>query len=381
MHRALFSRQDPAANDSAPTTPMRILLDDIIFSLQRAGGISSYWCELANGLEARGHELLCIEAGKSTENLFRKQRSGIATTFQREHLPWRLARYMPCPVKGLTASIFHSSYYRTPSRRIAPVVQTVHDFTYERYWTGLARTVHVLQKRRALRDADAIICVSESTRRDLEVYCPGIDPDRVHVIHHGCSPLFRRIEDPSDAANLRALIGDAPYVLYVGTRCAYKNFPTAVETAAHSGQHRLVLVGGGPLTRAEAQLLEAMLPNRWRHEQGPSPEFLNGLYNLADALLYPSSYEGFGMPVLEAMAAGCPVIAVAASSIPEVAGEAALMIPTADWNLMLGALKSLGSVSLRHDIVRKGLENVRRFSWQDCVRKTETVYRQLAGTR
>jgi mannosyltransferase len=360
---------------------MRILLDNIIFSLQRAGGISSYWSELAIGLTTNGHELLCIEAGESTENLFRNQWRGVKSTFHRERLPWRLARYMPCPVGGLTASIFHSSYYRTPSRRIAPVVQTVHDFTYERYWTGLARTVHVVQKRRALLKADAVICVSESTRRDLEVHCPGIDPDRVHVIHHGCSPLFHGIDGQADLANLRALIGDSPYVLYVGTRCVYKNFPTAVETAAHSGQHRLMLVGGGPLTHAETQLLEARLPNRWRHEQGPSPEFLNGLYNLADALLYPSSYEGFGMPVLEAMAAGCPVIAVAASSIPEVAGDAALLIPTADWNLMLGALRSLGSESLRREVVRRGLENVRRFPWQDCVRKTEALYRRLAGTR
>ena len=360
---------------------MRILLDNIIFSLQRAGGISAYWSELACGLAASGHELLCIEAGRCRNNLFRGQWGDVGGTVRAERVPWQLARYMAAPVKGMVGEIFHSSYYRTPSHRVAPVIQTVHDFTYERFWKGAARAIHVAQKRRALLQADAIICVSESTRRDLEIHCPGVDRARVRVIHHGCSAVFHKLADTEAAGTARATVAHSPYLLYIGTRCEYKNFPVAVETAALSGRHALVLVGGGPLSPTEVQYLDSKLSGRWRHEQAPSQALLNELYNFADALLYPSSYEGFGMPVLEAMSAGCPVIAVAASSIPEVAGDAAILLPRADAGAMRDALRSLESDDCRRRLVERGIQNVRRFSWQRCVSETEDLYRHIATSR
>lgn len=358
---------------------MRILLDNIIFSLQRAGGISAYWSELACGLADRGHELLCIEAGDAESNLFRGRWRDVAGAIRRERLPWRMARYLAAPVKGMPGSVFHSSYYRNPASRIAPVVQTVHDFTYERFWKGAARRVHIAQKQKALLRADAIICVSESTRKDLQSHCPGVDMTRVRVIHHGCSAVFRKIADWTEAEAMRAAVGHSRYLLYVGTRCGYKNFPVAVETASRSQEHTLVLVGGGPLSSTEIRFLDSRLSGRWRHERAPSQAHLNGLYNFADALLYPSSYEGFGMPLLEAMSAECPVIAVAASSIPEVAGDAALLLPTADAGLMLDAVRSLESNACRRHLVDRGTRNARRFTWQKCVSETEALYRQLAG--
>lgn len=357
---------------------MRLCMDNIIFSLQRAGGISVYWSELWRRLLRDGAPVTGIEAKNAGNNLFRQALHIPAAQLLPDTRPVQLGRYLSArPVAG-RHTLFHSSYYRPASLREMTSVQTVHDFTYERYWRGPARWIHSAQKRRALRSADGIICVSENTRRDLLEFFPEIPKERTRVIHLGYSDVFQPLEQNSALQLIQPHIGsDLAFSVYVGDRSAYKNFNVAVDAVRQLSPHQLVIVGGGPLKDTDRAHLQNRLPGRWVHvDKAPGP-LLNAFYNRAHALIYPSSYEGFGIPVLEAMAAACPVIAVASSSIPEVAGDAGLLVPAPDADLVADQLRRLADPVLRHTVIEAGSRQAQRFSWERCYTQTLDLYAEI----
>jgi len=263
-----------------------------------------------------------------------------------------------------------------------PHVQSCYDFTYERFWRGPKLWLHSWQKRQAVSSADGVICISESSRRDLLYYCPRVREGNTCVIHLGFSDSFKRLPELQALALVDSLITlGAPYSLFVGDRSAYKNFRVAVDAVGQCPSHRLVIVGGGPLKQADYGYLERRLPGRWKHVvRTPSP-LLNGLYNCAHSLIYPSSYEGFGIPVIEAMAAGCPVIAVNASSIPEAAGNAGLLLDRADADGVADQLRCLEDSGFRAGVQSRGLQNTQRFSWESCYQETLSFYARVLGQR
>jgi mannosyltransferase len=167
------------------------------------------------------------------------------------------------------------------------------------------------------------------------------------------------------------------FVLFVGWRHSYKNFHVAVQAIAARPDYWLVSVGGETLNPRERQLLQTHLPNRHVHLPAVDDEHLNHLYNYAHALLYPSSYEGFGLPVLEAMAAGCPVIATNASSIPEVCGDAGLLVDGALPDVLADKITGLQNSEFRSEIIAKGYRQAKRFSWEKCYRETMSFYEQV----
>ncbi len=170
-----------------------------------------------------------------------------------------------------------------------------------------------------------------------------------------------------------------PYSVFVGDRSAYKNFGVAVDAVAQNPGHWLVVVGGGPVKDNDLRHLERQLPGRWTHIDRASNSLLNALYNRAQALVYPSSYEGFGIPVIEAMAAGCPVIAVNASAIPEAAGDAGLLLDRADADAFAEKLRCLEDAGFRTDVQSRGLRNAQRFSWESCYQETLAFYARVLG--
>lgn len=356
---------------------MHLCMDNIVFSLQRAGGISVYWSEIWCRLLRDAVQVTGIEATNANANLFRQDLGIQPHQLVHDNRPLRLARYLSAPTSPALPDIFHSSYYRLPANRKIPTVQTAYDFTYERYWRGPARWVHSAQKRRALKGADAIICISESTRRDLLEFCPGVRSDRTRVIHLGYSDAFFPL--PPDSAHLvpPQVPPEQTFSVYVGDRSAYKNFRTAVDAVSLLPGHQLVVVGGGPLSEHDKNQLTSRLPDRWTHvDKAPGP-LLNALYNRARALIYPSSYEGFGIPVIEAMAAGCPVVAVASSSIPEAAGDAGLLIAHPDPDLVAEQLRRMEDPALRHAVVEAGFQQAGRFSWERCYQETIRFYTEV----
>lgn len=272
----------------------------------------------------------------------------------------RMAIAVPRALRRLRPALVHFQYALPPGLR-APAVVTVHDLSFERDPGVMSRldslTFRVVVPR-AVRRAARVLTVSERTKRDL-VQLYAVDAAKVVVTPNGVDPVFTPGSDG----------GAGGYALFVGAIQPRKDPLAAVIAAAEAG---LPLVVAGPeRDRALAQQLRA----RGADLRGyVSREELVQLYRGAAALILPSRYEGFGLPVLEAMASGTPVVATADDALREVAGDAALY---AAPDRLGEALRR--AVADRERLVAAGLERARRFSWAETARRTLAVYREVLG--
>jgi mannosyltransferase len=345
-----------------------LTLDCIIFGLQRFGGISNYWARLLD--QATISPQLTTRLVLPRQVTFREfdAASIRSSAVLRERLSAKVSRYFSAPVPDRDA-VFHTSYYRLPRSRVSRYIVSVYDFTYERYGGGLARYVHTTQKLASLRRADAVLCISDATKRDVLEFCPGIDPARLHVTHLG---VDTRLFFP-DAATTAS---QETTVLFVGQRTGYKRFDLAAEAVRRCQRLRLGVVGP-VLSEAERNMLQEKLGSRW-HEFGPvSAAELRRLYASVFAFIFPSDYEGFGLPVLEAMACGCPVIAADLSSLPEVGADAALYATEQRADAYAQLLDKLGDSAARLARVRAGIVRAAEFSWSKTFDKTVSVYMEV----
>lgn len=347
----------------------KILFDNIIYSLQQSGGISSQWAMLQNGfLQNNEVNLLFLERDDAVNNIYRKSVDlpiEKIVKLKRSY-PLIIDRYRNVKVKDIKPVIFHSSYYRCIDDKDVKSVVTVHDFTYERYMVGLRRYIHCKQKYNTINNADVVVCVSENTRKDLLHYLPNIDKDKIRVVHNGVSDDFY----PIDGAER----GDR--LLYVGSRAKYKNFDFVVEALSETSYY--LDICGATLSIQEQEFLNRKLgSDRYKVYSDVNNHRLNELYNQAKCLIYPSSYEGFGLPIIEAQKTGCPVIALNASSIPDVIGETPLLLNELSQKELLSALKNLESPTLLENITKIGLENATKFTSQSMIAGYKKVYNSL----
>jgi glycosyltransferase involved in cell wall biosynthesis len=252
-----------------------------------------------------------------------------------------------------------------------PFVLTIHDMTHELHPEGLSdRAILPGRKRLLARRARRIVAVSENTRQDA-IRLLNLDPAKVVTIPHGNS-LRPGLVEPVAA---KAAPG---YWLYVGSRSAYKNWSLVVQALAqrHDPEDRLVMVGGGPLTKEEQASLEAAGLARRSLQTSATDGELAGWYQQARALVYPSLYEGFGMPLLEAMAWGCPVVSARSSCLPEVGGEAALYFDPASLQELVLKLAEVERPEVARGLVSAGRQRESGYRWDRTVQATAVVYQE-----
>lgn len=363
---------------------LRILYDFEAFTDQSHGGISRYVIELASHLaNTDGCEVILCAGWHRNEHL-RKLSD-----------PWIRGRFLPAirrtgelrrrmnalftkrAILDFQPDLVHRSYHRYAADYVGPhkTVVTIHDLTYFHYPESFPGGEIVRRRlRKVARNSDHALCDSENTRKDAIRLLP-ISPERTSVVHLGVNLPAGIISDTSRLQE--------SYLLYVGQRSGYKNFGLVLEALSrlnNLGKIPLIAFGGGNFSSAEqAKITRLGLQDRVKHQTGDDTA-LAGLYRHATALVYPSLYEGFGLPLLEAMAHGCPVICSDRSSLPEVAGDAALFFCPEDADALRAAIsKVISDSEIRYRLIKLGLERAREFSWESCAAKTLNIYRSLTG--
>lgn len=308
-------------------------------------------------------------------------------------IAWHRA-HLPLPADWLSGPIdlYHSPDFVLPPLRKARGILTVHDLAFllhpecahDRLRDYLEAVVP-----RSVRRADLIIVDSENTRNDVVVLL-GISPDRVDVVPGGVEGRFEPVHDEEQLARARKVLGvkEAPFILSLGVLEPRKNLNTLMDAFAilkRSGRipdHKLVLAGGrGWLVEGilahfadspvrEDILLPGFVPD----------DLLPAIYSAADVLAFPSLYEGFGLPILEAMACGAPVVSSNTSCLPEVAEGAAVLVAPEKTEELADALeRTLSDGSLRADLRRRGRARAAQYTWRDAAEKLLNVYRRLGA--
>lgn len=303
---------------------------------------------------------------------------------------WYRAR-LPLPVQVFTGplDLFHSpDFVLPPARDGIPTTLTVHDLSFIHYpETFPAKLVDYLNRvvPWSVARATHILADSVATKRDLQSAW-GVDGEKITVLYSGVNERFQMVTDDGTLAALRVRyrLGDEPFVLAVGTVQPRKNYELLVRAFAPVAArfpHSLVIAGGrGWLNEGlMAEIERQALGERVRLIGFVDDDDLPALYSAADLLAFPSLYEGFGLPLLEAMACGTPVLSSNASSLPEVAGEgAAVLLSPHDEAAWSGAMiELLGSDAARRRLARKGIEQSARFRWQATARELAGLYRLL----
>lgn len=361
---------------------MNIYLDNIIYSNVTNGGVSNYWFELTKYIQNRNTDnVYFLEDDKARENFHRKM-----LTIDEEQLihlkSSLLSRIRPInhEIKEDKA-IYHSSYYRAlKSTKEIIEVTTIHDFIHNFYSPLHKKIIHNKIKYDSIKRSQGIICVSENTYSDLKKFCPITKKQKAEVIYIGVSddyfPISEFSADENQFLSNYKILG-RKYILFVGNRTNYKNFNYVANLLKLDKELILVTIGGGNFTPKELKSLQTVDFNQIVHIKSIENKYLNVLYNGAQALLYPSEYEGFGIPVIEAMRSGCPVIGYNQPVIREVGGTAAILFDTLNEANFKKAMENLANDDFKTALLEKGFEQSKKYSWEKCSRETHEFYSQL----
>ena len=372
---------------------MKILYDHTVFQNQRYGGISRYFYEIISRMTTKKNVDINLFQGihvneyelSSNKNLYKSYlgyKSKIKLSpFIKSHL------FLP-PNKVLfntfyrnlkDIDIYHPTYYYQGITKYHkyPIVLTVYDMIHELYPNQLRYSKYTIDaKRTSIETADKIICISNNTKKDLmEIY--DVPEDKIQVIY-----LANSLPKSTNYLNITKEFGiRKPYLLYVGDRNGtYKNFSTLLEAYLTSMKNRfnLVCFGGGPFNKNEIAIINNSRCSSKVTQLSGSDQFLTHLYKNAFAFICPSHYEGFGLPLLEAMGSGCPVIAANTSSIPEVVGTAALLFDPNSKYSLINKIEHLESNEiLRENLIYLGFEQEKKFSWDKTANETLKLYSTL----
>jgi glycosyltransferase involved in cell wall biosynthesis len=361
----------------------KILFDAKAFEMQRYGGISRYFCEIIRRLNVDYDiaERFSINYYLTSYHLSKRHiplPRGIYKHYREQCIQSneRLTRKL---LQSNCFQLFHPTYYDTgvlSHLRNIPYVLTVHDMTHERLSDSFAAIEDIKQtiavKTEAIRHADHLIAISEHTKKDL-MELLHIPEEKIDVVYHSTN-----MQPPK--GQLRMKLPER-YILYVGDRAPYKNFDRYAEVCSrlHREDKGLYFVCTGKKFSSQEleQLNRLGIAHRVMHIYASDRE-LAELYHRATLFVYPSRYEGFGIPILEAYSCQCPVVLSRASCFPEIAGEAGEYFDPLSTDDMLDAIRRVLYQPKRRAALRAlGSERLKRFSWEKAARETEAVYQKV----
>jgi glycosyltransferase involved in cell wall biosynthesis len=371
---------------------IKILYDHQVFATQKYGGVSRIFYQLIRHLSDMEEVQLLLFHGlhinryplhalkNKTAYYFGK---AIAGPGQIQELLKPLNRFLfKTLTTGKAVDIFHPTHYarHVYEWKNSPLVLTVNDMIPELYPTNFRDIdTRLMIKMNCIQRADHIITISNNTKIDLQSRYD-IAEDKITVVYPGApSPL----PVPADARDQPP--HPRPFILYVGTRRQpYKNLNRLLLAYASSQriskEYDLVCFGGPPLTRIEQESLRRSgISGRVVHMSGDD-RLLANLYRNAAVLVYPSLYEGFGLPPLEAMANGCPVLTGRVSSLPEILDDAAVYFDPSEPDSIAAAIEqTLSNETQRAEMIRKGYRQVKKYDWTKMTAQILELYRRTAG--
>lgn len=368
---------------------MKILYDHQAFTGTLYGGIARYFCDLITTLN---------DVDGITAHLATKYSNNI---YLQENEEFNVANFEFLIGKRLT-NLFFSHFNRADSAfhilrkkydvfhptffnpyfidfiGKKPFVMTYHDAIPEKFSQKYGEIDGVAQdtKKRLFDKASQIIAISENTKKDiLEIY--DLDPAKVTVVHHGSKFIHYAAETPQKLPVFR------DYLLYVGARSLYKNFDNflvSVTDILHENKIQLICAGGGAFNETERELIAKLGLTDLVFQKSINDDQLFWMYKNALAFVYPSQYEGFGIPIIEAFAANCPVLLSNTSCFPEVAGDAGLYFdPTKQQEMASQIQKILSDQDLRTTLITKGKQRVQQFTLQNMAKNTLNVYEKVVN--
>jgi glycosyltransferase involved in cell wall biosynthesis len=373
---------------------LRLVVDGIIYQIQTTGGISRLFkeilprmCRLDETLEMRifTYGPLAQEAPRHP-HIHHVQIPEISR-YLRPAVFWRSAQGRItqtwvdlCRGKG-KGKIWHSTYYTMPQAWKGLQVLTVADMIYERFpdlFRGSGSDHFRELQKRCVMAADAVLCISEATSKDVqEIY--QLSSDRLRVVHLACSEIFRPLIE-NNALGPSSQVARQPFFLYVGSRAHYKNFHGLVNAYSrwkNTEEVRLLVVGPAWTQEEGKELADLGIQDKVDLISDVQDETLCSLYNQAAAFIYPSLYEGFGIPLLEALACGCPVIASRIPSSVEVAGGCPVYFEVGQEDSLITSFDTILAEGRKNPRTIAGLEHVKKFSWDKTALGTLGVYRSL----
>jgi glycosyltransferase involved in cell wall biosynthesis len=365
---------------------VRVLFDHQKFSEQRYGGITRYFAALLQGIKQHPDFEYQLAALYSNNYYIRNENlplnNGIGKMLfegdPKRQYKWN-KQYSKMQIGKGAYDVFHPTYFHPYflKRVKKPYVLTMHDMIYEalpEYFTNTDITPR--HKKQTVESATAIIAISQSTKADL-MKLLDIPEEKITMIHHGLdigAPLIIEV------------IPNLPksFILFVGERGNYKNFFRFAEAAAtllHENKDlHLVLAGGGQLQVADALTIDRLKIGDRTHQLNVSDAQLNYLYQNAQVFVFPSLYEGFGYPLLEAFKAGCPIAASKTSCFPEIGGEAIAYFDPYDTGSIYNSIKSiLADSTVRNNYIQLGHDRLNLFPVEKQITQTLALYSRIAG--
>lgn len=395
---------------------MRIAFDHQAFCLQKTGGISRYYCRLAEQLQQyKLADEIGVFAPLYRNQYLRGLSKNLVHGYSVNDYPAKTAGLLVkangwlarSQIKEWKPDLVHETYFslKRSASKSCPIVLTVFDMIPEleaiasqaKLGTCLTQRVELdSTKRAAVQRADHIICISEHTRGDLlKLY--QVPAHKVSVVYLGCEAVTVQsaLENTSIDINTNTSTNTSTdvltscarqsrtYLLYVGLREGYKNFKNLLQAIAQSpalmAEFDVLAFGGGTFTAAEQTLIERLgFKSKQVRQQSGNDAALNEAYQNAAAFVYPSAYEGFGLPPLEAMARNCPVISSNTSSMPEVIGGAGEYFDPQSLDSISSAIQSVVfSKERTQELIKLGSERVKIFTWQRCAQETHAIYQSV----